>query len=342
MSPIGEDPRATPDDPGDTPMTITGALALSASSVYLSATFAAPGDYTPHTRLFLYDEGGAPPWTAHDVGFFTVGLEKQAAPGEDLALCALSLDGEVELRSARGAVIEPIPEAGLRRPTSKGYGFLTALRRVGDRLFACGSAGQVYRRLGPGRWAHADAGLLQAPPGVDFQDLVRPVDLQGPAEDDLYLAAQQLGPRGLEGSLFHLGGPRWRRLAVPPVGGLNAVHVESAQRIWVCGHEGALLVGNHRDGFRSVSRERSPHLFHAVAMYQETLYLGSNFGLFRYDLERRRALRVRTGLEQELRYIHTIEQAGGVLWCVGPTDIARFDGERWTRVHPPEAPKGGG
>lgn len=45
------------------------------------------------------------------------------------------------------------------------------------------------------------------------------------------------------------------------------------------------------------------------------------------------------GSAAELSTLHTVEHADGVLWCVGPKEIARFDGKTWTRLHHPDTPK---
>jgi hypothetical protein len=125
---------------------------------------------------------------------------------------------------------------------------------------------------------------------------------------------------------------------LPRVSGLNAIYVETEERIWVVGLKGALLVGNYRAGFTNLMQTRSPHLLHDLILYNATLYLGSNYGLFRYDEARSRMIRVNTGLVPELRYVHTVGQADGVLWAVGPKDIAYFDGKTWTRLQHPDNP----
>jgi len=318
----------------------TAALVIAGDYVYIAAALAGLPAYSPHTRLFLYDGQSQQPWTKHDVSFWTIGLEKIPDESDDEGgwiLCALSEEGDVELMSATAdPALERIPDAGLRGPTSKGYGYLLSLRRIGGHLHACGSAGQVYKRLGPGRWVHMDAGLLQAP-NVKARLLLQ--DINGAAEDDIYVVGDIPGPGGPEGRLFHWNGSAWRPVDIPSVGALNALHVEDRDRVWVCGARGTILRGNHRDGFDDLTTPGSRQLFHAMTVHDGVLYLGSNFGLFQYDPQRGRVARVRTGLEVEPSYVSTLGQADGVLWGVGPKDIVYFDRRTWTRVQHPDNPK---
>ena len=316
---------------------LTSALIVAGDFVYVAASLEELPLYSPHTRLFLYDGRSPQPWSAHDVQFRVVALEKM--PGDDgggSVLCALSEEGDLEIMSATAdPVVERIPDVGLRGPIAKGYGYAAGLRWIGHHLHACGAAGQVYRRLAPGKWVHMDAGLLQAP---KVKDRLLLSALDGPAEDDIYLAGDAAGPTGREGRLFHWDGSAWRPIDLPTVGALNAILVEDRDRIWVCGTKGALLRGNHRDGFVDLSTPSSPQLFHGMILHGGALYLGSNFGLFQYDIARARVVRSRTGLSVEPTYVSSLGQADGVLWGVGPKDIVFFDGKGWTRVQHPDNP----
>lgn len=322
-----------------TELEFTSALIVRGDCIYIAGSPVALPPHSLFTRLTLHDLQRARPWTKHDVSFWTVALARyQERPDATPKLCALSEEGEVELAGGGKLSTERIPDAGLYGPTSKGYGYVSGIRQVGEHLYVCGGAGQVYKRLGPDQWEHMDDGLLQAP---DVEDRLLLRAIGGPAEDDMYVAGDLPGRSGREGRLFHWDGARWRPVELPPVGGINAIHVESAQRVWLAGLKGALLVGDHRAGFMNLSGPRSPQLFHDLTLYNGTVYLGSNHGLFRYDAQRRRVVRERTGLTRELEYVHTVGHADGVLWAVGPKDIARFDGQAWARVDHPDNPARG-
>jgi hypothetical protein len=162
--------------------------------------------------------------------------------------------------------------------------------------------------------------------------------IDGIAENDIYIAGSQPSASGLAGRLFHSDGSRWQAIELPEVGALNAIHIENDGRIWLCGHNGALLVGNHRDGFKALSADPDL-LFHDLTIYNEILYLGSLRGLYARDRRDDAVRRVATGLSVERDYVGSIDHADGILWCVGPKDITRFDGARWTRIHHPDNPR---
>jgi hypothetical protein len=317
------------------------ALVVAGDRLYIAGSPDAFEPFSPFTRLFAYYGDRKQPWTKHDVEWWTVALEMSRRVDGGRIHCALSQEGQVELISQGTVVVEKIADAGVWSPGNKGYGYLSGLRHIGDRLYACGGGGQVYKRLGPDNWVHMDAGLLQdrkaLADGTIGRMLLRTID--GPAEDDIYVAGSMPGEAGYQGVLFHWQNTAWRQIDIPPLKQLNAIHIESADRLWLYGIDGALLVGNHREGFEDWSDTTQGQLFHDLTMYDDTLYLASNKGLCAYDGKRRRIVRVKTGLTPEPTYLATIDHADGILWCVGRKDIVRYDGKAWTRIYHPDNPR---
>ena len=313
--------------------------------------------YTPFTRWFQYIEGDAEPWTSHETkwwarsattyfrpGVDTPGVDTPGVdtPGVDTsgdwALVGMSHEGHVEFSFAETIVEEKIPGAGVFAPDATGWGYVSSVCQIGDFLFVCGAGGQVYKRLGSNSWEHLDDGLLQALP-IDQRLLLS--DIGGPNEADIYVCGSYPGPAGMEGRLFHFDGSRWSGLPIPEVGYLNRVLIESPDSIWACGHNGALLNGNARDGFRDVSSVEDNQLFYSMALFGGNLYLGSNFGLYSYKLNDPRAKigEVVTGLTPPVSDAVTVDSVGSVLWSVGEKDIVRFDGSSWARIdHPDNVP----
>ena len=320
----------------------TRALVVSGQRLYIAASPDDHEPYTPFTRLFVhYHDRPERPWTKHDVEWWTVGLAMSRTADGALMYCALSQEGDVELIAHGQQTFEKIADAGVWSHGNKGYGYVSNLRQIGGHLYACGSGGQVYRRNGVDGWVHVDAGLLQDREALaaDWVERLLLVAIDGAVEDDLYACGSQPGETGYEGVLFHGNGATWTPVAVPRLKQLNAIYVESALRVWLCGIDGALLVGNHADGFEDWSDTAQGQLFHDLTMFEDTLYLASNKGLFAYDGRRRRVVRVKTGLTPEPKSLIMIDHADGVLWGVGGKDIVRFGGRRWTRIDHPDNPK---
>jgi hypothetical protein len=291
--------------------------------------------YTPFTRWFQYIEGDAQSWTHHETDWWARSAATYFPPGVDKtgdwALVGLSQEGHVEFSFADSIVEEKIPGAGVFVPDAAGWGYVSSIRQIGDFLFVCGGGGQVYKRVSTNTWEHMDAGLLQTGPVTDRLLLN---DIHGLSERDIYVCGSFPGSAGLEGRLFHFDGRVWRRLDIPECGYLNRILVESSDSIWVCGHNGALLNGNARGGFKDVSSVEDNQLFYSMALFGRKLYLGSNLGLYEYEFNTPRAKirEVVTGLNPPVGDAVTVDSAGKVLWSIGEKDIVRFDGSGWTRI----------
>jgi hypothetical protein len=326
----------------DTGVEFIAALVVSGECLYLAGSPDSFEPYTPFTRMFsYYRDRNDRPWTHHDLDWWIVALEMGRREDGSPVRCILSQEGEFGTPSSGKMVFEKITDAGVSSPGAKGYGYVSGLRHIGEHLYVCGGGGQAYQRRGPDEWVHMDDGLLQDRKVLaEGRLLLRAIE--GAAEDDIYVAGSLPGKSGYEGVLFHWDGATWMPIPLPAVKQINAVHVESASRIWLCGIDGALLVGDHRGGFENWSDVAHGQLFYDLTMYDDTLYLASSTGLCAYDGKRRRVVRVQTGLKPEPKSVSHIDHADGILWCVGSKDIVRFDGTGWTRIHHPDNRKIGG
>ena len=313
----------------------TNAVVIASDYVYLSASLSDMSAYSPHTRLCLYDEQSDHMWSKHDVDWWTtsVAIFLERADS-DWILCAMSEEGDVEFMSADAPINEKIPGAGVFSEGAKGWGYMRTLRQIGEHLYAVGSAGQVYRRLGRDHWEHMDEGVLQSPP-VENRLLL--ADIHGTDETDMYLCGAIPGAFGYEGRLFHRDGQSWTPLTTPTTEPLNAIYIDNPECIWIAGDNGTLLRGNHKDGFKDMSSVDDNQRFGSIVRFQDKLYLASNMGLFMYDGTS--IQEVRTGLVPDIQDANVVDAMDGVLWSVGTKDIVRFDGEKWERIHHPDNPR---
>ncbi|WP_431261851.1 hypothetical protein ACQ859_16465 [Roseateles chitinivorans] len=319
------------------PVEFINAVALDGESIYISGSLDALPAYSAHVRLFLYDELVDPVWRHHDVDWWSIAtavfVESDEAPW---ALSCLSNEGQVEyIRSSGDPIVESIPGAGVHRSGAVRWGYMSNLKQIGDHLYACGGAGQVYKRLGKDHWVHMDEGVLQAP---DVDDRLLPSAIDGPHEEAIYLVGA-LAESGYPPRVHFWNGKTWRQLELPEVAErLTCIYVETETRIWLAGANGTLLLGNAEDGFVSLSSVDDNQLFLGVCEYFGKVYLPSNLGLFVYDVDNPQAgiQEVVTGLTPELQDARIIDRASGVLWSVGGKDIAKFDGKVWTRIQHPD------
>jgi hypothetical protein len=253
------------------------------------------------------------------------GIARYQRLNAPLKFCVISAEGDVAFIDDP-IVYEKIPGAGIHSPDSKYWGRMETIRAIGDRLYACGDGGQVYRRSVEGIWTNLDPSLLQDPSTpVAERDIFMRID--GPNENEIYVV-------GDFGKILFWNGNSFRRIPSDSEAQLIDIHVESPDKIWVCGGRGTLVCGNYRDGFRQVPVANGGQLFQSVTMFEGKIYLGAGagrpMGLMSYDGVRFE--KVRTGLSPEVDDSHSVDSANGVLWSVGLKDIVRFDGKTWERI----------
>lgn len=324
----------------------TGYAGAFDDEIYISAAADIYDAFEKYTALYTWSpelakqEKHASPWIykSEDWLVFSVtGFFKKNTG--DWWYCALCEEGRI-LFTGGGYTTEEIPGAGVNRSDSVGWGYLSDIQQIGDHLYACGYSGQVYKRWGINDWRHMDAGLLQDPK-TPMEDTVALSVINGPHENAIYAAGYQHA-EWLPPKAFFFNGRQWFELKLPEVAErIVNMYVESEQRIWMCGANGTLLLGNATDGFKSLSTVDDNQLFTSICKFQDKMYLASNLGLFIYDPNDHEAgiQKVVTDLHPDLQDANIVDSYDKVLWSIGPKDIARFDGKKWERIHHPDNPR---
>lgn len=320
-------------------LTFTTGLALVDETVFLAGAADALDAFAPFTRVVEYCETTPPHWWRHDQSWRACAIAyfgPRSEPFDDAVI--LSEEGQLRYIGNHEPILEEVEDAGARREGAKGYGYLSDLQQIGDRLYAAGFSGQVYRRDGPDQWVHMDQGILQAP-GLRRGHYAIQV-INGPHEEAIYVAGCT-HEVGYPVRASYWNGEIWRDLKLPPAAErITNLYVESETRIWMCGANGTLLLGNAADGFQSLSTVDDNQLFLSVCKFEEKIYLGSNLGLFVYKpyAHDEGIQKVLTHMQPELQDANIVDAVDQVLWSIGPKDIARFDGQRWERIHHPDNP----
>jgi hypothetical protein len=320
-------------------VTFRTGFAASRFAICLSGAMDAFDPTEPYSRLYMLNQRAPHLWAfnQHDFVVPAICTWRDPATPDLRVFAALGENGEVVLLSLQ-QVQERIPGAGLQPEFSKGYGYLNDIQQIGGHLYACGYSGQVYRRNGAGDWAHMDEGILQAP-GPDTGQYFAAA-INGPHERAIYVAGS-LNSRGNPPRADFWNGDHWSPLTLPATAGrITNIFVESEDRIWICGAQGTLLLGNAAEGFRTMNPLGARQLFLSVTKFQDQLYLGSNLGLFRFDPVKPNALfrAVRSSLRPGIQDANIAAAADDVLWSMGPKDILRYDGVKWERFNHPDNP----
>lgn len=241
-----------------------------------------------------------------------------------------------------------IPEAGVFGEAQSGLGYVNRIRAIGDQLYICGQARQVYqfewdgKTLESGKWRNIAGAMRQAPMsdapeghGEDFDkwldenDTIDLVDIHGTSSQDIYVVGDQT---------WHFNGQSWRKIELPTDEPMAAITLLEGNRVVLVGHNSSVLIGNQASGFVDISSVDDNQNFVGVAWYDNQLWLASNLGLYRCDPAIKKIEKYETNLQPDLQDTHQLEAKDGVLWSFGFKDLAHFDGKVWTRIDHPDNP----
>jgi hypothetical protein len=270
------------------------------------------GNYNLSRLFYLRDEDE---WGHFDVETIVVSVCVLTKPRRKYF--ALGRDGLIwSIETGGNPILERISDAG----TGKGkFGYLTQIRTIGDRVYACGDGGQVYQHTATG-WTHMDDGILDRTPN-NTGNCHNGIDGTGPS--DIYVVGEY-------GRIFHFDGQKWTRIDCQTNLNLERVRCVSSDEVYVCGERGILLRGNRR-GWDVIDTELTDNLWD-LEMFKGRLYLAAEDRLMYYDGHAIEL--VDTGLEPQID-AHRLSARNNILWSFGEDDLAYYDGKKWTRVvHP--------
>jgi len=294
-----------------------------------------------HTRMTGFDEytsqvSGGNGWVYHDLELHVVSVcVKKKTAIQDRKLCALSREGDVEIRCAMEGTeaIEKIPGAGLSPgENNRGgvAGYVTNIREIGASLYVCGLNGQVYKRPPEGGWYAIDDGLFKplTRENAEISNYFTCID--GNFENDIYVV-------GMQGVVYYYNGWNWQKVDVPTDEHLHWVRCYGPDEVYICGHNGTLLKGSAAEGFKDVSSVEDNLAWWCLCKFSDKVYLSSTQGLYAWDGEK--IAPVVTGLEPEVETWRVDSDGEKTLWSFGTKDLAWFDGTRWQRLDHPDNPK---
>lgn len=299
---------------------------------------------TAHTRCSTYNPSEQTvPFGYFDLEDNIVSVHAyRVLPEDKKRFVCLGSQGTVHFvrGSTREVRTEHLPGAGFL--DGNFGGLMCHITEINGQLWTCGQQGQVYRRYGVDDWRRADQGIRLE---VDPQEY-------GPERIDEMLAKLNSAPFltcmdgtggsdvyvvGLQGFIAHFDGSEWTRIHSPVDDHLEWVRCIDKDEVWICGHNGALLKGSAKSGFKSLGGMKGAQKFVCVDKFKGSVYLSAEEGLFVYDGDVISV--VDTSLQPNIQDAWRLDQADGVMWSIGVKDLVRFDGEAWSRIqHPDNTP----
>lgn len=283
-------------------------------AVFSAGFLAAPEAATSRIYLLFGDF-----WAAHDVPHdFILSLTYSRALGK---LLALGRNGLVKyvggpgidftFDNIRGQFQEHQIEAVEDR------GDMERIRAVGNRVYACGWAGQLYEFDGR-QWT--DRTLEINDPGADF------LDICGTCSDDLYVV-------GMNGVMYHFNGTSWIRVDLPTNCHLFSAHCRAPDNVVLCGSKGLLMQGRGL-GWSFIAPEDRRTNFWSVVDYNDDLFIThANTGLLRFDGSQYLEVVM---FEKRKPTTYRLSASPNRLLSIGAYDLNSFDGSAWARLSCPD------
>jgi len=269
------------------------------------------------THDFLLFWGGGGQWKYIGYPNVVTGLVVVHTPMlEVLALCG---DGVVRGMGESGETVEVV-DASADGPSSLQW--LLDLRKVGNSIYTCGMARQVYRRASPDRWLRFDSGLRTG-------ETTGLKSINGFSETEIYAV-------GFRGEIWTYDGKAWTQ--EPGITNLTLQKVLCAHdlQVYICGAEGVIITG--RSGrWQAVEQDLTTETFWDMTEFRNSIFLSGQSGLFRLESDNRLS-------RVDMRLPHRtttsrIDANEEVLWSVGREHLIVYDGENWSEVVGPQTAK---
>jgi len=196
-------------------------------------------------------------------------------------------------------------------------GPLERITVVGDSIYACGWAGQIYA-LRRGVWSRADDGIDAA--NFDF------LNIGGFSENNLFAI-------GLQGIIFHYDGRHWSRVDSPTNQHLYDIALEPGGKVMIAGAEGVLLSGDS-NGFQVLDVPTGMGNLWSVECYAERLFVAHSHNRISCLSEQTwQPIAIQAG---EPVTTYRLSSRDSVLLSIGASTLATLDGEQWTTLQCPE------
>ncbi|MDG3714537.1 hypothetical protein L5C66_29480 [Pseudomonas aeruginosa] len=297
-----------------------------------------------YTRVFVLNLSSDSPWMHHDIPGRTI-ISVALRPGSSSrprACYVLGDYGQLQIINSTEILEEEIPAAGVEANRNDGLTF-SAISHVGDKAYACGAIGRIYRRDDAG-WMQV-ATEISSKAAQDFQSIVvsigkgdRAGDLReipnfehvaGLSDNDIYVC-------GLNGAVANWNGHSWSFLKIPTRQHLHYIHCYSPDEVYICGHNGTLLRGSAREGFRRVALGRNDINFWTVHKFNETVYVGTTSGLFQIIKSKLQPVNFDLSELPSSFAIQAIDSTAKILWVVADKLLLRLEGGVWQKITHPD------
>ena len=259
-------------------------------------------DGVAHTSVIAFEQGKWADCVNTDWDSTAIAVARLPAP----KLVTIGENGDVVLYLGGGKTaketIKPEPVA------------IRNARGIAGYVFACGMGRQVFKRVDERVWQDISV------PGARSDEAAGFEAIDGYSEKEVYAV-------GWRGEIFQYDGRKWTAQVGPSSLILSAVCCAPDGVVYAAGQRGTLLRGRN-GGWEQVGFEQEFSLdVWDLCWFKDKLYVATARTLF--TLERDQLIEVDFGAHGPLSCYSLSTATDEVLWSVGKSDVASFDGERW-------------
>ncbi|WP_133247395.1 hypothetical protein [Pseudomonas sp. NDM] len=334
-------------------ITFGSGCAISNTMLYVPSFLDELDESLEHTRMFVLNLETSPYWFHHEIREKTVVSTCFRPESAEFKRACYSLTnrGVVEIFNSDETIENHIFKT--KADTIKS-GDLTNIKFIGQHAYACGSGNQVYKNL-PQGWslissaikAQATQKLSEAVSNISKATnslTVKNADLisatkklreytilnciDGLTENSIYTC-------GTNGKIWHWDGSNWQDIKSGTKQHLHHIHCTSDDTVLMCGHNGTILTGNYKSGFRRLPIEKTQIHFWSIKSFRESIYLGSNRGLFTITNNQITPCMISPDIPSFFS-VQSIDVRDNTLWVVADKFILRYHSNSWDIIEHPD------
>jgi hypothetical protein len=287
----------------------TGVYVYQRDLVYIRAQLNSLNEKSiDHTLMIRYKDGE---WGQYMIEAPSIAHCLIADP--DLKIMVLISDGHVHVGSVNGFDWELIQTD--RGPNS--LKVMTDMQVINNAVYAVGMGRLIFRRKDT-QWNPFDD-------GIDKVSNLDPISgfksIAGFNENELYVV-------GFRGEIWYYEKDRWILVTGLTNVKLEKVICTSDNQVFACGGSGILLKG-YKDKWELVEHELTTSTLWGLQEFNNNIYFADSNGIYQNNGDD--CIKVNMDLAEELTcsYLHAND---GVMWSVGNSHIACYDGKDWERL----------
>jgi hypothetical protein len=315
-----------------TPISFTSGCAINAGSFYLSANIDEYDVWDAFTKILVYKHNEVTKWQELDLDGWNISSVTCQKNNNHSAVVCLDKEGDVGIFQENHNELQNIRE----KNENQIYGQFNQIRVINDKLYACGSGGQIYKS-NQNKWEPVGHDFEEQPLNVSTGDLSfldydidfgfekYLYDVNGFDENNIYVC----GTKNESGFIAFFDGSLWTVIERLTPSSLSSITLCSDNKnILITGDYGTLLKGNFKDGFKNLKNISINSNFYNCVYYKNFIYIASEDGLYRYSDEK-------FSLVEELLDIVGViyvEEKEGILWILSYKKLIRYNGDLWERI----------